>query len=252
MQYRMFYTTDIHIDRKHGVCFFSGNKFLVIVRIYITKEIPGRTRPLRHGVGLSFRRLSTYRADRIHPGVDRRKRGLPGSRRLIGIHIRQGQRKLILRNRYGSTVRTMNNRDRLSPVSLTGEYPVTKLVVDCLSSNAFLFDHYRGFFFQDSRLHPIPFSRIDHGSGSLCICFRHIFNFFSIFGDHLDDWNMELRCKCKVTVIVGRYTHDRSGTIISQYIVGQPDRHFRTVHRIDGIASCKDSGLLLILKTVYI
>ena len=51
---------------------------------------------------------------------------------------------------------------------------------------------------------------------------------------------------------MGRYTHDSASTIIGQYIVRKPDRHFLAVQRIDGIASCKYAGLFFILKTVYI
>ena len=49
-----------------------------------------------------------------------------------------------------------------------------------------------------------------------------------------------------------RHTHDGSGTVICQYIVREPDRHFRTVQRIDGIGSCEHTCLLLVLHTVHV
>ena len=51
---------------------------------------------------------------------------------------------------------------------------------------------------------------------------------------------------------MSRYTHDCSRTVISQYIVRKPDRHFRSIERIDAIASSKYASLFLILKTIYV
>ena len=49
-----------------------------------------------------------------------------------------------------------------------------------------------------------------------------------------------------------RYTHDRSGTVISENVIGQPDRHLCTVQRVDRVGSGKYAGLFLILHTVYV
>ena len=74
MQYCMLHTADIHIYRQIFVCFLSRNQFFIIVIVYIAKEVPGRSCPLRHGVCLSPGRFPTYRALAVHPLVDRRKR----------------------------------------------------------------------------------------------------------------------------------------------------------------------------------
>ena len=50
---------------------------------------------------------------------------------------------------------------------------------------------------------------------------------------------------------MGRYAHDGAGTIVRQNVIRQPDRHLRAVQRIDGIASGKYAGLLLVLETVH-
>ena len=62
MQYSMLYTADVHIYRKVLVCFFFGYQFIIVMWIYITQEIPGRTCPLRHGVCLTFCGGTTFRA----------------------------------------------------------------------------------------------------------------------------------------------------------------------------------------------
>ena len=229
MQYRMFHTTDVHIYRQIFVSFFFGYQLFVIFIIYITQEIPGRTCPLWHSVGLAFCRSSAGRALAVNPFVNSSQWRFTGSCRFVGFYIRQTKRKFFFRYRNVSTFRAVNDRDRFAPVTLTGEYPVTQFEVYGFTSDTHLFDHHRSFFLQYRRFHTVPVTGVDHSSRSLGICFCHIFDFFSIFCDNLNDRNIELGCKFKVTVIMGRYTHDCSGTVISQYIVRQPDRYFGTI-----------------------
>ena len=89
MQYRMFYTADIHIYRQIFVCFFSGYKFFVVMRIHVTKEVPGRTCPLRHRVCLTFCRSAALRTGRIYPGINGCQWGFACTCRLIGFNFRQ-------------------------------------------------------------------------------------------------------------------------------------------------------------------
>ena len=51
---------------------------------------------------------------------------------------------------------------------------------------------------------------------------------------------------------MGRYAHDGAGTIVSQYIIGQPDGNLFAVQRVNRIGTGEDAGLLLILHTVYV
>ena len=219
----MLYAADIHIYRKVFICLFSGNKGLTIVAVHIAQEVPGGTGPLRHGIGLSLCSSSADRTGGIDPLVNGSQRRFTGTGRLIALYLRQTQRKLILRNRHAAALWTVDDRNGLAPVSLTGEYPVAQLVVDCLASKALFFDHLRSFFFQNRGLHAVPFAGIDHGSTCLCIGFSHIFNFLAVLCDYLNDRKAEFLSKFKVSVIMGRYTHDGTCAVISQYIIGQPD-----------------------------
>ena len=146
----------------------------------------------------------------------------------------------------------MYDRDWVSPVSLTREYPVTQYEVHCRTSDSTLFDDMWCFFLQYRRFLSVPFSGIDHGSDSICISLCHVLNLFTVFCNYLDDRDIELCSEFKVTIIVSRYTHDCSCTIVSQYIIRQPDRNFCSVDRIDRIASCEDTCLFFILHTVYV
>ena len=85
----MLNTTNVHINRQIFICFFFGYQLFVIVGIHITEEVPGRTGPLGHGIGLSLCRSATARAGGVYPGVDRRKRGLTGTGRLIALNLRK-------------------------------------------------------------------------------------------------------------------------------------------------------------------
>ena len=229
MQYRMLHAADIHIYRKILIRLFSAHQFLIIFVVHITKEIPGRTGPLRHGIGLSLGRSAADRTSGVHPPVNIRQRRFTCSGRLIGLHFRKQQRKLILRYRHTAALRTMNNRNRLSPITLTGEYPVTKFVIHRFMADSHLFNHYRSFLLQHGALHAVPFSGIDHGSACFRISLRHIFNFFPIFGDNLDDRNIKFLRKLKVPVVMGGHAHDSSRTVICQYIIRQPDGHLGSV-----------------------
>ena len=146
----------------------------------------------------------------------------------------------------------MNDGDRLTPVTLTGEYPVTKLVVDSLTANAHFLNDHGSFLFQFCGLSAIPLTGIDHDTGSLCISLCHVLDLFSVFCDDLNDRNIEFGCESEITVVMSRYTHDGAGTIVSQYIVRQPDGGLFAVQRVDGIGTGKYAGFLLILHTVYI
>ena len=252
MKYRVLYAADIHIYRKHLVCLFSGNQFLVIVIIHIAQEIPGRPCPLRHGVGLSLGRLSTYRALAVHPLVNSSQWRFSGSGRLIGFYLRQAKRKFFFRYRNGSAVRTMHDRNWLAPVSLAGEYPVTQLVVHGCPAKSALLDDMRRLFLKYRGFHAIPFSGIDHSSCRFCIGFCHIFDFLAVLGDNLDDRNSKLGCKFKVTVVMSRNAHDGSCTIIRQNVIRQPDWSLLPVQRVDRVTSGKYAGLFLILHTVYV
>ena len=248
----MLHAADIHIYRKHCVCLLSGYQFLVIMIVHIAQEIPGRTRPLRHGVGLALGRLAAHRALTVDPLLNSGKRRLPCSCRLIGLYLRQSKRKLFFRHRDIAAVRTVHDRNRLAPVALTGKYPVAQLIIHgCTSDSPFFYDM-RRFLLKDCRLHAIPLAGIDHGAACLRISFCHMFDLFAVFGNNLDDRNTKLRRELKVTVIVGRNTHDRTRTIISQNIIRQPDRGLLPIQRVDGIASGEYTRLLLILHTVHI
>ena len=145
----MLYAADIHINRKIFVCLFSGYQFLIIVAVYITQEIPGRSCPLRHGIGLSLCSRTAYRAGGVNPLINICQRGFSCTSRLVAFHFRKCKRKLIFRHGNIAAVRAVNNRNRLTPVTLSGKYPVTKFEVYCFLTKTSCFDHGRCLFFKN-------------------------------------------------------------------------------------------------------
>ena len=89
MQYCMFNTADVHINRQIFVCFLTGYQFFIVLVIYIAQEVPGRSSPLRHGVCLTFCRSAAARAGGVDPLVDGCQRGFAGTSRLIAFYLRK-------------------------------------------------------------------------------------------------------------------------------------------------------------------
>ena len=117
---------------------------LVIVRIDITQEVPGRTCPLRHGIGLSSCIASAFRALAFYKGINLSQRRFTLHTRLKVFYLRQTKRQLLIRNRNNTTVITVNDWNRLAPVSLTVECPVFHLELNTCTANALagqLFQH---------------------------------------------------------------------------------------------------------------
>ena len=146
----------------------------------------------------------------------------------------------------------MNDRDRLSPVSLSGEDPVAQLVIDGLAAVAELFDDHRRFLLHLRAVAPVPVAGIDQDAGDSGHRLRHILDLFAVLGDYLNDRKAELLREGKVSVVMGGYAHDGARAVIRKDIIGEPDRNLFPVHRIDRIGSGEDAGLLLILHAVDI
>src|SRR6266700_8380010 len=56
----------------------------------------------------------------------------------------------------------------------------------------------------------------------------------------------ELASKFKVALVMGRHTHDGTGTVAHQHIVGDPDWHFLSIDRVGYITTGKDASLVLL------
>ena len=89
--------------------------------------------------------------------------------------------------------------------------------------------HVRRFLFKDSGLQAVPITGINHDAVGLGIRLGHVLNFLAVLCDYLYNGQAELPGKLKVPVVMGRHAHDGAGTVISQYVIRQPDRRLCTV-----------------------
>ncbi len=131
----MFRAADIQIDI-HPVLFFClVDKVFRVFRIDETQVIPATACPLRHRIGFASERSVLVNA--VQPVGNVGERRLPCRGRLISLDIGQCERQV----RFGAkrAVFIMLDRNRLAPVTLSTEDPVTKLVVDRFFAFAFLF-----------------------------------------------------------------------------------------------------------------
>ena len=235
----------VPVDRAPVIQSLLGGERLVVVRIHVAQEVPARAGPLRHGVGLTLGGTAALRAGGIDPVGHLAQRALAVIGGLIAVHLRQHERKLILRDRHPAALRAVDQRDRLAPVTLAAEDPVTQLVVDLLLADPLLHDVFLhggdGLF--DG--HAVEEAGVDHDGavvlgdkGLLC----HV-----AAGDDLDDRQAELRGKLPVALVVARNAHDDAGAIAHEDVVGNKHgqrlvRH--GIHDLDALET--DTGLFLV------
>lgn len=160
----MLYAADIHIYRKILIRLFSCSPVHLSFLLSHNK-IPGRTDPLRHGVvSLSLGGSAANRTSGVHPPVNIRQREkFTYSGRLMGLHFRETTREKRPQYRHTAALRTMNNQEQTTPITLTGEYQSPEF---CNSpfyvAGPIFFNHYRTSFFSTT-LHAVH-SPGDHGS----------------------------------------------------------------------------------------
>ena len=119
MQRGVLHAAVIPIDRAPVFERFLGAQRLIVVRVHIAQEVPGRARPLGHGVGLALGRAAAVRTGGVDPVGHLGQRGLAVFGRLIGIDLGQGQRQLILGQRHPAALFTVYERDGFAPIALT-------------------------------------------------------------------------------------------------------------------------------------
>ena len=246
----MFDTADIQIYGCPFLQCIHACQLLIVMNVCVTQEIPAGACPLRHCVCFTLCRSAADRACCVYPFIDMRQRRFACFCGLIGFYIGQQYGQLILRNRNGAAVFAVDKRNGFAPVSLSGEYPVTQFVVGCLSAPTFFLHQVRNLLLCIECLHAVPVAGV-YDDTVTCVSFRQRLSFILAFGqDNRDDGQFEFCRKIKVTFIMRRYTHYCTGTIISQYIVSNPDRDFLAVYGVHAVGARKYACFFFICHTV--
>ena len=165
--------------------------------------------------------------------------------RLIGFDIGKAEWKLTFRNRNPSTLLAIYERNRLSPISLTGEYPVTELIIRLWRSEAFLFKELDNLLFCFGNFKPIEKSGIDHFA---CLNIRECLVLNIAASNDFDYRKIKLLRKIPVTCVVCGNCHDGTRAIGHKDIVRNEDRNFLSVYGVDRRDSVKTSPRLILCK----
>src|SRR4029079_18595037 len=65
-------------------------------------------------------------------------------------------------------------------------------------------------------------------------------------GNDTHDRKREHVRELEIALVVSGHGHDRTGSVLHEHVVGDPDRNGRAGRRIDGVAAREDAGLLLV------
>ena len=117
----MFGSTDIKVDIPPILICFLAYKGLVIVRIHVAEIICAAAGKAWHGA--EFDRISVHL-----PSLCSSKRRFSCLCRKELVHLRKLERKILEGHRGCDSILEIH-RERLSPISLTGEYGITEPVV---------------------------------------------------------------------------------------------------------------------------
>ena len=213
----------------------------------VPEKIPGRFNESVHGVRLAARPAAALGAVDIDEALHfcQRVPPFPGK-----LHIyRQHNRQVLLRDRNSSAFFTVDDRDRVAPVSLPGNTPVTEAEVDGFLPDALAFKEIGNFLLRLTAAQPVELGGIYHdtfgnkGFGHHCRVQRLPLRLYH----DLQRKGVLLR-ELEIPLVMGRHRHNRTGPVIHKHEIRQVDRHAHLRHRIDAVGPGEDPFLLEILS----
>ena len=214
---------------------FPAHQGIMIVRVHITEIIGAAACKAGHCAGLN-------RAALIFPALCPCKRRLSALRRQESADFRQFQRQFVERNRNNPAI-LVTNRERLSPISLTGEDGIAQTVIDFPPSQSVLLHIVNGS--RDGLLHSESVQ--ETGIAHYAVLGIETFTAHVATLDKGYYRQIESLGKGIVTAVVCRNSHNCAGAVTREHIFGNPDRHLVPGERVDGIRageySCHIPGL---------
>ena len=152
----------------------------------------------------------------------------------------------------GVTVLVVDDGEGLAPVALAGEQPVAQLVLDLLVASTFLLQP-----LNDGGDGDVLVQAIDVQAGVIggvhartVTDVRLLCNVTTC--NNLADWQTEGSGELVVALIVGRDSHDGTGAVANQDVVGNEYRHLFAADRVGGVSAQEDAGLLLVLLALQV
>ena len=209
MKHGMLGAAYVEVDRHPVFLLGRIDECLCVLRIDVPQVVPAGTAPLRHGVGLALCGAAALGTSAVDPAVDVCQRALSRAGRLIACDFRQGEGKLVLRNKDCSAVRAVDEGDGLSPVSLAAEDPVAQLEVHHLVSDLALLEELDHACYGISLVESVQETAVDVDS----VFGPWLLLDIDLGLEDLDDGQVELFGKLPVTGVVGRDCHDGAGSV---------------------------------------
>ncbi len=283
VQHGVLDATDIQVDTA-GVAFVLGahpvlldlgiDEGIGVGRIEVAQLVPARPRPLGHDVDFATvggRAVAEVEFD-VEPlggACQRRHRigdvvvGVHGGRTEV-FEFGQRDRELVVGDGMRATLGVVDDRERLAPVALAGEQPVTQAVGDGRFARSLRLEPGGGAFLGLGHVRDaVEIERFLGGVGVGGVDVRRIAGVGGgpgrgverrleiVLGEPggrrlLDRWDgqAELGGELEVSFVAARHGHDGAGAVAHQDVVGDPDRNLCPVDRVGGERSGEGTGLL--------
>ena len=220
---------------------------VVVLRVAVAQEVPARTGPLGHGVGLALGGGTAAGAGRADPLGMARQRAFAVLARLKVLDLGQAQGQLALGQGHPAALVAIDHGDRLTPVALAAEHPVAQLEVDLLVALAVLLEPGVHLVLGILNGQAVQEVGVDERAGG------HVGEglLVEVAGhsalDDLDDGQAELLGKLPVAGVVGGHGHDGAGAVGCQDVVGDKDGDLLAVDGVDALDALDDNaGLFLV------
>ena len=234
MERGVFHAAVVPIHGRPVLQRFLRSQRLIVVGIHIPQEIPAGSRPLRHGIGFTPGFSAAAGAGGIDPVGHFGKGTFTVVSGFVTLHIRQHQRKLVFGHALPAALVAPDHGDRLTPVALTGEYPVTQFEIRFRMADSLFRDplfHGGDRFFHR---HAVEKIRVDHDTGIVFQDEGFLHHIAAL--DNLDNRQAELGGKFPVALVVARHAHHDASAIAHEHIVRNKERDMRSgngMHRFD-------------------
>ena len=124
----------------------------------------------------------------------------------------------------------MYNGDRLAPVPLAGEHPVTQLEVHLAAANSLFFQIFLNLFLCVVHGEAVQNTGIYHNAGG-AVGVGFLLHVAAL--DHLHNGEAELFGEFPVPGVVAGHRHNGAGTVAGEHIVGNVNGDFLPVYRVD-------------------
>ena len=215
--------------------------------IHVTQVVPWWTSPLWHRVRLALTLAAVF-VNHVYPVVNVNQWWLTSTWRHDVINFWQTQWQLVFWYKRLFTVFPVDDRNWLTPVTLTWEDPVTQAVVNLLVTNTLLFQPSDCLFDSFLLTHAIQETWVDVLTVASVSFFSDVTT-----GQNLAHWQIVLLSKFVVTRIVSRHGHHGTRSVWWKDIITNPNWQLFTINWVNCNGTCEHTWLILIqVRTLQI